>query len=258
MRRIDFFIAGVQKSGTTALDSFLREHPQLAMAKIKEVHFFDNESLDWAAPDYEQLHVQFDWDRNDVQRGEATPIYTYWPQALERLQRYNPTARLIIGLRHPSFRAFSHWRMEVSRSSDTLSFSDAIREGRERVRSTPSQAHRVYSYVERGFYDQQIARTLSLFPRSQLHFFRTDELFTQPAKTLAEIEDFLGVGRVLPAIGRYVVPVESKDFGVMTLADRQFLDELFAPSITEVERLSGLDLSDWRNPGYEEPMRPLD
>lgn len=258
MRRIDFFIAGVQKSGTTALDSFLREHPQLAMAKTKEVHFFDNESLDWAAPDYEQLHVQFDWGRSDVQRGEATPIYTYWPQALERLQRYSPTARLIVGLRHPAFRAFSHWRMEVSRNADTLSFSAAIREGRERVRSSPSQAHRVYSYVERGFYDQQIARTLSLFPRSQLHFFRTDELFTQPAKALAKIEDFLGVGRVLPANGRYVVPVESKDFGAMTSADRRFLDEVFAPSLTEVERLSGLDLGDWRNSKYEEPMRPLD
>lgn len=256
MQRIDFFVAGVQKSGTTALDTILREHPQLAMAKVKEVHFFDNESVDWAVPDYEQLHTQFDWSGTEVRRGEATPIYTYWPQAMERLQCYNPSARLIVGLRHPSFRAFSHWRMEVTRNADTLSFSEAIREGRERVRSAPGQVHRVYSYVERGFYDQQIARLLSLFPRSQLHFFRTDELFSRPADTLTRIENFLDVGRALTATRRYVVPLESKDLGHMTPGDRVHLDGLFRASIAQAERLSGLDLSDWRDPEYAEPMRP--
>lgn len=228
------------------------------MATVKEVHFFDNESLDWSNPDYEQFHAQFNWDRGDARRGEATPIYTYWPQALERLQRYNPSARLIVGLRHPSFRAFSHWRMEVTRNADTLSFSAAIREGRERVRSAPGRVHRVYSYVERGYYDQQIARLLSLFPRSQLHFFRTDQLFSRPADTVTRIEDFLGVERALTASQRYVVPLESKDFGLMTPGDRAYLDDLFGASIAEVERLSGQDLSDWRDPEYAEPMRPVD
>ncbi|MCA0448534.1 MAG: sulfotransferase, partial [Proteobacteria bacterium] len=42
MGRVDFFIAGVQKGGTTALDHYLRDHPAIQMASVKEVHAFDD------------------------------------------------------------------------------------------------------------------------------------------------------------------------------------------------------------------------
>ena len=99
---VDFFIAGVQKGGTTALDYFLRQHPSVEMAGRKEVHFFDDEALDWSRPDYELLHRFFAWERDNVLRGEATPIYSYWPGSIERIHRYNPKAKIVVGLRHPS------------------------------------------------------------------------------------------------------------------------------------------------------------
>src|SRR6185503_6418815 len=117
-RRVDFFVAGVQKGGTTALDAMLRRHPAIQMARlngkdVKEVHFFDDESIDWSAPDYGKLHRHYDWSESRV-RGEATPIYLYWPNALKRLLAYNPNVKLIILLRHPIHRAFSQWQMETT------------------------------------------------------------------------------------------------------------------------------------------------
>jgi hypothetical protein len=41
--KVSFLIAGTQKGGTSALDYYLRGHPQRCMADKKEVHFFDNE-----------------------------------------------------------------------------------------------------------------------------------------------------------------------------------------------------------------------
>ena len=55
-RRIDFIIAGVQKGGTTALHTFLSQHPQIFLPQRKELHFFDNERLKWSCPDYTSLH----------------------------------------------------------------------------------------------------------------------------------------------------------------------------------------------------------
>jgi hypothetical protein len=208
--KLDFFICGVQKGGTTALDSFLREHPAVEMARVKEVHFFDNESLDWAVPDYAQLHAAFDASAAARRRGEATPIYSYWPNAPERLRAYNPSAKLILMLRHPVLRALSHWRMETTRGWETLPFSEAVRPAaRERVRLAPGGVHRVFSYVERGFYAAQIERMLGLFPANQVLILRTDALWGDPAATLARVQDFLGVEKLLDAQRRYVAPITS-------------------------------------------------
>jgi hypothetical protein len=148
---VDFFIAGVQKGGTTALDHYLRAHPQIQTAAVKEVHHFDNDTVDWRKPDHSWLESFFDWSVPAVVRGEATPIYTYWPDSLKRMHRYNADAKLIVGLRHPSFRAFSHWRMETTRGAETLAFEHAIGwQARSRVRLEPRGAHRVFRMWNAG------------------------------------------------------------------------------------------------------------
>ena len=253
--RVQFFIAGVQKGGTTALDSILRDHPSVQMARVKEVHHFDDEAIDWSAPDHGRLHAAFDWDAAGVVRGEATPVTIYWPNALERLRRYHPRAKLIIGLRHPTFRAFSHWRMETKRGWDTLPFPQAVETGgRQRVRDAPGGVHRVFSYVERGLYAGQVERLLILFPRSQVLFFRTDRLWLKPAQVLDAVQDFIGVERRLAAPRRYVVPLDSSDLGPIPADSRLMLDQVFAADIRRTAALTSLDLGDWLRPDYREPM----
>jgi hypothetical protein len=259
-RRVDFFIIGVQKGGTTALASYLAGHPEIGFSRVKEVHHFDDETrVDWAAPDHARLHAQFDWDGPDRVRGEATPITIYWPPALPRLKAYNDEARLILALRHPSLRAWSHWRMETGRKADTFSFEEAISpEGRARVAEAPGGVHRAYSYVERGLYAAQIARLLKMFPRQQIHFLRTDDLWHDTGRTLAGIERFLGVSPAVSARApqRYIVPLAPVGAPGMTDPVRASLDALYAEDIRQTAALAGLDLSDWLAPGYAEPMQP--
>jgi hypothetical protein len=252
---VDFFIAGAQKCGTTALDYYLRSHPQIQMGLTKEIHYFDDETIDWNAPDRYRLESQFSWSAADVIRGEATPIYMYWPDALSRIATYNPTAKLIIGLRHPTHRAFSHWRMETERGQETLSFEQAIGpEGRQRVQRSPGGVHRVFSYVERSLYSAQIATMLALFPREQIYFFRTDLLWWEHERIISDVQDFLHVRTCIDQDRRYVVPVDTR--GLRALADptRAQLDRFFAEDIRETEALTGLDLADWMNPSYQEAI----
>ena len=60
IQKLDFIVAGAQKSGTTALNYYLKRHPQIALPVKKEVHFFDNDEL-FAGGNvsYEPLHEMF-------------------------------------------------------------------------------------------------------------------------------------------------------------------------------------------------------
>jgi hypothetical protein len=228
------------------------------MAVTKEVHYFDDETINWSAPDRDRLKSQFDWSATDVIRGEATPIYVYWPDALARIAAYNATARLIIGLRHPTYRAFSHWRMETERGLESLSFEEAIGpEGRRRVQHAPRGAHRVFSYVERSLYSGQIATMLALFPREQVYFFRTDLLWREHERTISDVQDFLRVRKCINQDRRYVVPVDTR-LAAHALSDltRAQLDRLFTEDIQRTEALTRLDLSDWLNQSYQESIGP--
>lgn len=156
--RAVFLIAGVQKGSTTALHHMLRQHSSVFLSERKELHFFDNESHDWRSPTYDAYDAHFANAPDGAVCGEATPIYTYWGPALSRIHAYNPSMKFIVSLRDPAERAYSHWRMETLRGAETVSFSEAIRGGRQRVIDQAEIAghHRVYSYVERGFYAPQI------------------------------------------------------------------------------------------------------
>jgi hypothetical protein len=256
---VNFFIAGIQKGGTTALHALLRCHHQISMAADKEPHFFDHDDRDWGLPDYQTYHDLFRPNSATAKIfGEATPIYSYWPRSIERIKSYNPSAKFIICLRHPAFRAHSHWRMEFMRGRETLSFHDAIRDaGRARVRAAPDSVHRVYSYVERGFYSWQIERLLSHFPRRHVHFIRTDHLWRDADRILTDIHRFLGVAQLpIDNSRRYLIPIDTREIGSLDDADRRYLTNLFREDILHAAELSGIDLTDWLNFSYEEPMTP--
>jgi hypothetical protein len=258
---LDFFIIGVQKCGTTALDTFLRRAGRVQMADSKELHFFDNDAADWRQPDYRALHARFSWaEDRPVFRGEATPIYIFWPNALERLQRYNPRAKLIVCLRHPAYRAHSQWRMEMKRGWESMSFKGAISEmGRRRARNSAKGVDRVFSYVERGFYAPQLIRLFRLFPREQIHFVMMDELWRTPASVVDAIHRFLGVGSTPASIEKeYLPPMDTRDVGAIPARALEELTALYADDIIDTARLTGLPLQGWLSPEYAEAQpRPF-
>lgn len=196
-RRLDFLIAGVQKAGTTALHHFLHQHPDIGFSKQKELHFFDNENREWNRSDYTDLHRHFMNFQSRQAIGEATPIYTFWPNSMERICRYNKNMKIIVLLRDPVMRAYSHWRMEISRNNETLSFSQAIKEGQSRVdEPSPNQLNRrIYSYIDRGRYAAQLFRLFDLFPTHQVLLLKQHDMLTQHRATLDKACSFLGVSR---------------------------------------------------------------
>lgn len=249
---VTFLVAGVQKGGTTALFDYLREHPALCLPAVKEVHFFDDETgVDWSAPDYGAYHARFLAERPapGALWGEATPIYTYWPNAIERIRAYHPAMKLIVVLRDPVERAWSHWRMERARGAETLTFADSIRVGRARVADAAdgSGAHRVHSYVERGFYGAQIERLFANFPRQQVLLMRSDDLRGDPARILRNACDFLQIPAFETVVAKEShVGVKSAAFENITPSDIQLLRTIYVDDQKKLKSLTGISFDDGR------------
>lgn len=241
-KRVGFLVAGAQKAGTTALFDYLRDVPGLELPAVKEAHFFDDEeSVAWAAPDYAPYHALF---RDEARLwGEATPIYLYWPNALERIRAYNPGMKLILLFRDPVQRAWSHWKMEYARGNETEPFDWCIREGRARMaRAAPHPGfHRVYSYVERGFYGRQLADVLHLFPRRQLLLLSSGALEDDPTGTMRAICAFLGVppieGPVAPRVSRPAADIAYPS--TLSDGDVAFLQRQFDGELRRFQELAG-------------------
>jgi len=251
-RRIAVFFAGVQKGGTTTLHEYLRGHPAMSPPHVKELHHFDDEARNWAnGADLARLEAAFTGGDAGRLRYDATPIHGFWPPALLRIRAYNPAARLVWIFRDPVARAFSHWRMERARGEETLSFAQAIREGRARIAHEPPLARplRVHSYVERGFYGQQVANGLALFPRAQHLFLTSEELDANPDATLARLAAFLDIAPFAPGQGLRAhvgVPMPEE---APSPADRALLLGLWRQDLARFSALTGLCSARWLAPG---------
>lgn len=241
---VNFVIAGVQKGGTTALFDYLADYPDIALPEVKEQHFFDDEDRDWVRPDYGAYHARFP-DPADRPCGEATPIYAYWPNSLERIAAYNPAMKLIMVLRDPVQRAWSHWRMEYARGVETQPFAWCIREGRQRLfDGVPWGHHREVSYVERGFYGEQMERLYGLFQREQVLVLTSDALRSAPGEALGQVRALLGLPPVPPPASREVHVGRKMDYpSVLTADDVGHLRRVYAADADRLAALTGIRFS---------------
>jgi Sulfotransferase family len=229
--RIDFLIAGVQKAGTSSLFASLAQHSEIGLSCCKELHYFDDDSVDWSCADYSGYHARFEPRAGGTVYGEATPIYLYWPSSLERIHNYNPAIKLIVLLRDPIQRAYAHWCAEVSKQRETLPFSEAVRAGRKR-RSGSDEGQRWFSYVERGLYANQLLRAHALFPPENTLALDSHSMVTDPGSCMRRVTELLD----LPPFG--------DDARILHLNQRRQTTELALPSFGDIQMLADLYATD--------------
>jgi hypothetical protein len=188
-KRVNLFVVGAQKAGTTALFKLLAAQQDIC-APEKELHFFDRDERyqGGTAEALSAYHWRFQACEHQRYWADCTPIYMYLPQVPVRLARYNPNARIIVLLRSPADRALSQWNMEYRKGKERLPLSLAL--GCEYFRRR-GQEHRVHSYLHRGFYSRQLARLLELFPRRQLLILQSEEMLLHPHHSALRVLRFL-------------------------------------------------------------------
>jgi hypothetical protein len=252
IERLDFIIAGVQKGGTSALHYHLDQHPNISMAHSEEAHmidhprrhFFDDEQRFAGKVNYGILHEGIRLKRNSLITGSCTPIYTYWKPAIERIRNYHSGIKLIVLLRNPMDRAFSHWNMYRERNQEELGFLEAIAAEKSRARNVAPLQLRRTSYLDRGFYSEQIERVFRFFPREQVHVIKFDDF---RRRTLEVLNDVFGFLRVKPLVRvknreQNRIAYERK----ISSEERRQIYEFYREDIARLESLLGWDCSEWK------------
>lgn len=194
----EFMIIGAPKAGSTTLFWLLQSHHQIVESfgvkrrgKVmkKELRFFNkSRPLSKAMTKEYQLCFLPDWSTKNLLRYEGTPDYLECISCPKRIFEYSATMKLIVILREPSIRAFSHWKMYHYRDRDVpvydpSSFKEAV-------------SNRESSYVRKGQYADQIERYLQYFPSSQLLILDFNELSRDQQKSMDRITDFLNISRL--------------------------------------------------------------
>lgn len=212
-----YLILGVQKGGTTSLLAYLNAHPHVLPGLVKEPHFFDFR-FGYGLSMYRAcfpLKSEFDnlkrGPRCTTHCGEASPYYIYDPRVPERVKAVLPEVKLILLLRDPIERAFSHYRHNKAMGYEGRSLKGAIEEEltlgprrclEVRLRNTTgSQTHRHFCYLTRGLYLEQIMDWRRLFPREQMLVLRSEDFFRDTAVAFGKVTDFLGLQRWQPGEG---------------------------------------------------------
>ena len=191
-------IIGAAKAGTTSLFDWLSQHPAVAPSRIKEVKYFDH---NWSrGPAW--YRAQFSPKRHDVIL-EASPNYLWNGFVPTRVRALLGSPKLIVLLRDPVDRAYSHYAMKVREGSETLSFEAALAAEPGRLARLAERAtggdeavlgdHERFAYAGGSLYADRLEPWFAVFPRESFLFIRAEDLFADPRRELARTLDFLGL-----------------------------------------------------------------
>jgi hypothetical protein len=231
----DFLIIGAQRCGTTYLHSLLAGHPDVTPALTKEVEFFDSHwhrGVAWYRTHFPALPRLSGGGKAPV-TGEASPSYLFHPLAPERARAVVPEARIIVLLRNPVDRAYSHYLHAVRLGYETMSFEDALAHERQgpggaiqRLRDEQFSATRHYSYLARGIYADQLEAWMRAFPAKRLLTIRSEDFYADVRATLWEVSRFLDIRPWRAA--RLPAP-KSFPYRAMSQRTREYLLDYFHP-----------------------------
>ena len=119
------FVIGVEKCGTTSLFRAMQSLPQFNLTKRKEAGFFRTQ--------YEKGITHFESLFSESFQGTAyntdiTPLYHRFPKVMRRIERFDAKKKILIMLRHPIRRAFSHYTHDIINHAATGERSDHFRQ----------------------------------------------------------------------------------------------------------------------------------
>ena len=225
-----FIIAGAMRSGTTALIDNIRFNSDFKKINNITSWLVDGGSL--SIPEYEHLCGQ-------------APYLMYVPSYVRRFYDNFPNVKIIICLRNPCSRAYSHYNHLVRKKHITdKSFydliSDEIENRIDENREDPNT--RRYHLVQRGFYYNQLKELLKYYSREKIHVVIQERMLENTERVVGEVFDFLETDKPLDL--KYLSKKASK-YKRMKPLEKDVLSEAYRKSNEDLFNLLGYRISEW-------------
>lgn len=219
-KKANLFVVGAMKAGTTFFTEILSQHPEVYLSPIKEPHYFIDslpENLyepsrffsieNYFAKDFPTpLHIAKIEKLDQYQklfslaseahlyRTEASTAYLHAPESAGLIHEYNPNAKIIILLREPIKRAFSHYNMDKGLGRVKMEFETLVK---DEIVKYNNGALPWNSYLGMSFYNNAINRYQSFFEDVLVVNF--EDLTKNKTGMLKAISEFLNINEFIAA-----------------------------------------------------------
>ena len=280
----NLLIIGSAKCATSSLHYYLNEHPDVAMSRKKECHYFCHQDIDEQLyePRYRPIETLeeysgfFEGFEDLAVRGESSPMYLYYTESARRIAELIPDCTLVAVLRNPARRAFSAYTHAVRDELEPLSFREAVNCETHRMESgkfTPLQA-----YVDCGMYANKLAPFFERFGREQIKILLYEDLQDQMELKLKELCQLLKIDdtfqfNIQPKLNRSGVPkrrwlhrltqAAARDHSIFRIIKKPFTNHSWVRTVKGIEywnyqrlRMSDED-HDWMLAKFTEDMSNL-
>ncbi len=304
--KANLFLIGAAKGGTTALAKWLSEQGEVFTPAIKEPSYFGSDlvpeefSEEYAKrvklpknyfsqnplPD---LHMTFLRESSQYEalfadsdsypyRMDSSTVYLTSSLAAQEIYDYNPKAKVVVILRDPAYRAYSHYLMGVQMGLISSTFEKAWEKDLLTVDKGIGKSEMI---VETGLYGENLKRFYEVFPKDQICVLLHEHFSQMTQKFLDTLQDFLGfelkdqkasrenvssetkyknlnkwikgnsalhaAKQVLsPKVVKRVKNLMTQDVRPLSAEMRSKLIDFYLSDIEQTEILTGLDLTQWK------------
>jgi len=239
-----FYCIGAQKAGTTWLHRMLKEHPQIYLPQVKEVHYWDlhsSRSLEWYRNHFVAGRIN----------GDITPAYAILPEVkVAEIHTLTPQAKLLFSMRHPIDRAWSFVQMVVENEFQVC--PDDLKAGEPKGEVLAFVRKQLFhpGCLARSNYAETIRRWRKQFSEDSLMWYRYERISEDPRGLLADVCRHIGADpswceQLAPDMIERTV-FASKKIPFPTELRAEFADR-FAPYIDDLEQLLGERFDGWRS-----------
>jgi len=251
----DFIIIGAGRAGTTALYTYLIQHPSIITAStdndapVADLHFFEymiSDKISWYKSHFPRK------SKNSFVTGEFTSTYMYHKNVPERIFNLIPKIKLIVILRNPIDKAYSTYNQQSHFNEVTSSFEETIKAEFARIdliknhieytNNNPNFDNYVeYNIIRHGIYFNYLEKWFKIFPKKQIFVVDSNELENFPQQTLNKVFEFLNLSpHEIPNLAK----VNVGKYSPMTESTRESLIEFYKPHNAKLNNLLGTNF-DW-------------
>lgn len=261
--RPGYLVVGTKRGGSTSLAEWITQHPDVGECRSqKGTHYFDvnyGRGWRWYLSQFPRVSEGF----RTV--GESSPYYMFHPLAPARIHAALPDVKIIMCLRDPVSRAWSHHTYEHARRNENLPFEQALdlepsrlKEERARLAADPAyQSHewRYHAYLRRGHYAEALQTFHKFFGARQVLVVQSEALWRDPQAQLSRVFDFLGLAPFRPT--GLVARNANQPYGEMAPETVRRLQQYYTPLNERLYALPGIDFR-WDYPKTQlDPSKPV-
>lgn len=187
-----FFIVGAPRSGTTSLYNYLKMIPGVFMSPVKEPgYFIPNDFRGFTEKSYLELFKDV---KNEKAVGEASAGYLANPDTPKQIKEKIPYAKIIITLRDPVQRIFSHYLNKVRTGDTKIPFDKAVN---DYLNGTKNDGY-LEELIEVSLYYVQVKRYLEIFGENNVKILVFEEVVKDTKGSMKEVLKFLGINSAVP------------------------------------------------------------